>query len=232
MYKTILLKLSGEAMGNEQGPFDFDFLNALSLQIKTLAEDGIGIGIVVGGGNICRGRIFEQLGLDREKSDYIGMEATVMNAQTLEAALLKNGVKAKALSAIEVQNVENYSSERAKELIAAGVVAVFGGGTGKPFFSTDTASAIRASEIEADVILMAKNGTDGVYDKDPNKYNDAVRFDEMKFDDIIDMKLGVIDLAAAEICRDHKIKAFVFDMAEPDNIIKAARSEAVGTLIK
>ena len=155
MYKRVLLKLSGEAMGC---PYDINILDSISKQIKKLVEEGIEVGVVIGGGNICRGKTFEKLGLDRKEADYIGMEATIMNAQMLTAALIKNGVSAKTLSTVKVQRVLDYSKEKALSLLKKKVVCVFGGGTGKPFFSTDTGSALRAKDINADVILMAKNG--------------------------------------------------------------------------
>lgn len=229
MYKRILLKLSGEALGK---PFDIEVLDNISKQIKKLVKDGVEIGIVVGGGNICRGRTFEKLGLERKHSDFIGMEATVMNAQMLEAALVKNGVAAKALSAIHVQNVLDYTPEKANALLKKKVVCVFGGGTGKPFFSTDTGSALRAKDINAEVILMAKNGVDGVYTADPDVDPNATRYDELSFDDIIKQELGVIDLQAAKICKKNKIQGFVFDMAVKNNIVLACKGKAVGTLIK
>ncbi len=232
MYKRVLLKLSGEALSSGSGPFDFNIIDDVASQIKTMVNNGVQVGIVVGGGNICRGHLFEKLGLDREQSDYIGMQATVMNARVLEVALQKQGIKAKTLTAFGVQGIDDYDVETANKLLAEGYTLCFGGGTGKPFFSTDTASALRAQDMKAEVILIAKNGTDGVYDKDPNKYADAVRFEEMHFSDIIDLKLQVIDLAAAEICRDNKIDAFVFDMAGENNIVKAALGEATGTVIK
>ena len=229
MYKRVLLKLSGEAMGC---PYDMDMLDSVAKQIKKLQQDGIEVGVVIGGGNICRGKTFEKLGLDRVEADYIGMEATVMNAQMLTAALIKNGVKAVCLSTIHVQNVLDYTTKRALYYLRKKYVCVFGGGTGKPFFSTDTGSALRAQDIKADVILMAKNGVDGVYSADPKTHPEATRYKEMSFDDIIKNKLGVIDLTAAEICRDNHIEGFVFNMAEKNNIVKAAKGKAIGTVIK
>ena len=229
MYKRVLLKLSGEALGC---PYDVKVLDSLALQIKKLVKEGIEVGIVVGGGNICRGKTFEKLGLDRRQSDYIGMEATVMNAQMLCASLIKNGVDARTLSTIKMQRVQDYDKDKANNLLKRKIVCVFGGGTGKPFFSTDTGSALRAKDINADVILMAKNGVDGVYSADPDIDPNAVRYDEMTFDDIIDNKLGVIDLEAAKICKKNKIEAFVFDMGVKNNIVKAAMGKAKGTVIR
>lgn len=213
-------------------PYDVKVMDDLAKQIKKLVKDGIEVGVVVGGGNICRGRTFEKLGFDKREADYVGMEATVMNAQMLTAALIKNGIKAKTLSTIKVQRVADYTKEKAISLLKKKVVVVFGGGTGKPFFSTDTGSALRAKDINADVILMAKNGVDGVYTADPDTDPTATRYDEITFDDIIKNNLGVIDLRAAEICRKNHIEAFVFDMAAKNNIVKAAKGKAVGTVIR
>jgi len=229
MYKRILLKLSGEALGN---PFDTKILDEIAKQVKKLVDDGIEVGITVGGGNICRGRTFEKLGLDRKDSDYIGMTATVINAKMVEASLNKIGVKAITLSTLKVQRVLDYSATKANNYLKKGYVCVFGGGTGKPFFSTDTGCALRAKDIKAEVILMAKNGVDGVYSADPKSDSSATRFNELSFDDIIKQKLTVIDLQAAEVCKKNKIQAFIFDMAPKNNIVKAAKGNAIGTIIK
>ena len=232
MYKRVLLKLSGEALAAKDFPFSVDTLNEVARQIKEISDMEIKVGIVIGGGNICRGRIFESLGFDRVKSDYSGMLATVINSNMLEASLTNIGVKAKALSVIEAQNVERYDVDKANKYLEEGYVLIFGGGYGLPYYSTDTGSAQRAAEINAEVILMAKTGVDGVYDKDPNKYDDAKRYDELTFDDILKQNLQVIDQSAAELCAKNKIGAFVFNMSDEDNIIKAAKQEAVGTIIK
>ena len=229
MYKRILLKLSGEALGN---PFDNEILDDIARQVKEIVKLGVEVGIVVGGGNICRGRTFEKLGLDRRNSDYIGMTATVINAQMIEASLKKIGVKAKTLSTIKVQRVLDYSKKEALNLLSKKTVCVFGGGTGKPFYSTDTGSALRAKDIKAEVILMAKNGVDGVYSADPKLDKKAIRFDELSFDDIINKQLAVIDLEAAKICKENNINAFIFDMSKKDNIIRAVENKAIGTIIK
>lgn len=232
MYKRVLLKLSGEALAASDFPFNVDTLSEVARQIKEISDAGIKVGIVIGGGNICRGRIFETLGFDRVKADYSGMLATVINSIMLEASLTNLGVKAKALSVIEAQNVERYDIEKANKYLEEGYVLIFGGGYGQPYYSTDTGSAQRAADINAEIILMAKTGVDGVYDKDPNKFNDAKRFDELTFDDILRLNLQVIDSQAAELCSKNKIGAFVFNMSDKDNIIKAAKNEAVGTIIK
>lgn len=232
MYERVLLKLSGEALSSEDFPFNIDTLLEVARQVKEVSDLGIKVGIVIGGGNICRGRIFEKLGFDRVKADYSGMLATVINALMLESTLTNIGVKAKALSVIEAQNVERYDPIKANQYLDEGYVLVFGGGYGLPYYSTDTGSAQRAIDIKADCILMAKTGTDGVYDKDPNVYKDAKRFLELSFDDILRLNLQVIDTKAAQMCKDNKIGAFVFNMSDKDNIIKAAKNEAVGTVIK
>ena len=232
MYKRVLLKLSGEALAAPDFPFSTEVLESIGKQVKKISDMGIGVGIVVGGGNICRGRIFEELGFDRVKADYAGMLATVINAVMFSAELSRLGVKSVPMSAVTAQNVVDFDVDVANRLIEEGNVVVFGGGYGKPYYSTDTGSAQRAKDIHADVILMAKSGVDGVYDKDPNKYADAKKFDELTFDDILELGLKVIDPQAAEICAQSGIEAFVFNMSEEDNIVKAVTGEAVGTVIR
>lgn len=232
MYKRVLLKLSGEALSSNDFPFKVETLFEVSRQIKEITNLGVKVGVVIGGGNICRGRIFEKLGFDRVKADYAGMLATVINSIMLETSLTNIGVKAKALSVVEAQNVEKYDIDKANQYLEEGYVLIFGGGYGKPHYSTDTGSAQRAIDINAETILMAKTGVDGVYDKDPNEYADAKRFDTLTFNDILNLKLQVIDLGAAKLCQEHKIGAFVFNMSDQDNIIKAVKGEAIGTTIK
>ena len=232
MYKTVLLKLSGEALSAPDFPFSLEFVNDVANQIKQISEMGVNVGVVVGGGNICRGRTFEALGFDRVKSDYTGMLATVINALMLESALTNIGVKAKAMSTIKAESVEDYDPEKAKQYIKEGYVLIFGGGVGKPYYSTDTGSALRALDIDADVILMAKSGVDGVYDSDPKTNKDAKRFSELTFNDILKLNLQVIDPQAAEVCQKGEIEAFIFNMNEKDNIVKAVKQETVGTVVK
>ena len=188
--------------------------------------------IVCGGGNICRGRVFEKLGLKREKADYVGMTATVMNSLILSSALSNLNVKNKVLTSFSVNKVDNYTKAKANKLLKEGNVVLFGGGTGKPFCSTDKACAQKATDIKAEVILFAKNGTDGVYDSDPRQNKNARKFDEITFSDIMKLKLDVIDYDAAKICKKNNIKGFVFDMAEEDSIKKAALGNIKGTIIK
>lgn len=232
MYNTVLLKLSGEAIAEKTYPFSIDTLDYLSKQIKALVKKGVKVGIVVGGGNMCRGRQFKLLGIEPERADYIGMCATVMNAQMLGAALTKNKVNNIVFTTFPVSKVIDYDAKKANRYLKKGYVCIFGGGTGKPFFSTDTACALRATDIKADAILFAKNGTNGVYDSDPNKNPDAKRYDELSYNDIIKNKLEVIDLAAAKILKKNNIEGFVFDMAEKDAIKKSVDHKVTGTVIK
>lgn len=232
MYKRVLLKLSGEALAAKDFPFSLEVLDDIARQVKEIVELGCSVGIVVGGGNICRGRMFEELGFDRVESDYTGMLATVINAKFVAESIKKLGIKAKALSAVEAVNVDLYSVDYANQLMDEGYVLVFGGGVGKPYHSTDTGSAQRALDINAEVILMAKSGVDGVYDSDPKVNPNAKRYDELTFQDILDKNLKVIDSQAAEVCAKGKVEAFVFNMSDKDNIIKAVKQEAIGTRIK
>ena len=230
--KRVLLKLSGEALSALDFPFSIDVLEKIGKQVKEINEMGVGVGIVIGGGNICRGRIFEQLGFDRVNSDYAGMLATVINAIMFSTELNNLGVKSTVMSVVQAQNVMPFDVEKANKYIEEGYVVVFGGGYGLPGYSTDTGSAQRALDINAEVILMAKSGVDGVYDSDPVTNPDAKRFDEITFNDILKRNLKVIDSQAAELCEKGKIEAFVFNMAEENNIVKAVKGEAIGTIVK
>ena len=232
MYKRVLLKLSGEQLAAPDFPFSTEVLDKIGRQVKEVRDMGVDVGIVVGGGNICRGRIFEDLGFDRVQADYAGMLATVINAVMFSAQLNKLGCKSVAMSAISAQNVMDFNADDARRLLDEGNVLVFGGGYGLPHYSTDTGSVQRAKDIGADVILMAKSGVDGVYDSDPDTNPDAKKYDELTFNDILNLGLKVIDLQAAEMCNEAKIEAFVFNMMDEDNIIKAVKGEAVGTIIR
>lgn len=232
MYKTVLVKLSGEALGSKNGPYDFEFITYVAKQIKAIRQKGVRVGIVCGGGNICRGRTFEKLGMKRPYCDYVGMTATIMNSEVLSSVLKKLNVKNTVLTSFPVDKVENYSKVKANKLLKAGNVVLFGGGTGKPYCSTDKACAEKARDIKADVILFAKTGTDGVYSSDPRKNKNAKRYSEISFSDIMKKKLDVIDYDAAKICKKHNIKGFVFNMATKDSIKKAALGNIKGTIIK
>ena len=230
-YNRVLLKLSGEALGNNEDCFDVDTMNDIAEQIGEITRNNVQVAVVVGGGNFVRGRSLSKLNFDRATSDYIGMMGTVMNAKALETVLKQKGIKAVSMSAIEAPCTLKHNPIEARELLDDGYVVIFGGGTGRPFFSTDTTSALCASEVKADIILLAKNGVDGVYDKDPNLDSSAKRYEVLSFDDILNLNLKVIDSTAASLCKDNNIEAFVFDMKAQNNIKKAALGEAIGTKV-
>jgi uridylate kinase len=234
MYKRILLKMSGEALkGNAGYGIDPVTVKSVAQQIKMVHDLGIEIGIVCGGGNIFRGHIGEELGMDRAQADYMGMLATVMNGLAIQDALEDLGVPTRVMSPLNINGVcEPYIRRRAIRHLEKGRVCVFAGGTGMPYFSTDTAGALRATEIGADVILMAKNGIEGVYDKDPKKYPDAVLFENLTAQEIVEKDLKVMDQTAATLCKDNKMEIIVFNMNQDGNILKAAKGEKIGTLIK
>ncbi len=229
-YKTVLLKLSGEALAGKQGfGLCSDMLKTVSQQIKKCVEMGAQIAVVVGGGNFWRGRSSE--GMDRTRADHMGMLATVMNALALCDALEAEGVETRVQTAIEMRQIaEPYIRGRAMSHLKKGRVVIFGCGTGNPYFSTDTAAALRAAEIDADVILLAKK-VDGVYDSDPNLNPDAKKFDQLSYMDVLSRGLGVMDSTATSLCMDNKIPILVFGLDEPENIIKAISGEKIGTLV-
>lgn len=232
MYKRVLLKLSGEALAGGGKNFDPEVLHNLALQIKEVHELGVEVAIVVGGGNFIRGKQLADLGIDRVQGDHMGMLATIINALAVQSALESAGVDTRVMTSIEIQRVaEPYIQRRAVHHLEKGYVIIFGGGTGNPFFSTDTCAALRANEIKADVILMAKNGVDGVYDSDPRKNPDAVRYDHMTYKDLLNKDLAVMDSTATSMCMDNHMELLVFNMNEPGNIVKAVRGEAVCTVI-
>ncbi|MBZ9687911.1 UMP kinase [Clostridium estertheticum] len=229
-YKRIMLKISGEALAGEKGfGIDFDTTNEIALQIKELVKLGVEIGIVVGGGNIWRGRSGE--GMDRTTADYMGMMATCINALALQDSLENLGVKTRVQTAIEMKEVaEPFIRRRAMRHLEKGRVVIFAAGTGNPYFSTDTTAALRAAEIEAEVILLAKK-VDGVYDKDPHIYNDAVKFDELSYINVLEKGLQVMDSTATSLCMDNNIPILVFGLDKPENIKKAVLGEKIGTLV-
>ncbi|MGH4122346.1 MAG: UMP kinase [Clostridium sp.] len=229
-YKRIMLKISGEALAGTQGfGIDFDTTNDIALQIKELVKLGVEIGIVVGGGNIWRGRSGE--GMDRTTADYMGMMATCINALALQDSLENLGVNTRVQTAIEMKEVaEPFIRRRAMRHLEKGRVVIFAAGTGNPYFSTDTTAALRAAEIEAEVILLAKK-VDGVYDKDPHIYNDAVKFEELSYLNVLEKGLQVMDSTATSLCMDNNIPILVFGLDKPENIKKAVLGEKIGTLV-
>lgn len=230
-YKRILLKLSGEALaGEKKTGLDYDVITSFGESIKKCVDAGVQVGIVVGGGNFWRGR--SSGAMDRTRADHIGMLATAMNALAVADGLEKCGLEVRVQTAISMPQVaEPYIRNRAMRHFEKGRVVIFGCGTGNPFFSTDTAAALRAAEIEADIFLKATM-VDGVYDKDPHKYDDAVKFDSLSFTEILSKNLAVMDSTAAAMCKDNNIPILVFDLGRPDNIFDACMGKNIGTIVK
>jgi len=232
-YKRVLLKLSGETfLGKRQYGIDPVFCQWLAKEIIKATKTGTQISVVVGGGNIFRGERAAEHGLERTVGDYIGMLATIMNSLALQAALEKENQDTRVLSAIEVKDVcEPYVRRRAIRHLEKGRVVIFAGGTGNPYFTTDTTAALRALETKCEIILKGTK-VDGVYDKDPQKYKDAKKFDSLTFKQAItESQIGVLDNSALSLCMDHKIPILVFNLAKEDNIQKAVAGEKIGTLI-
>ena len=229
-YKRVLLKLSGESLaGDKKQGIDFDTVTKIVEPIKRLNDEGAEIAIVVGGGNFWRGR--SSGSMDRTRADHIGMLATAINALGVADSLEALGVDVRVQTAISMRQVaEPYIRGKAIRHLEKGRVVVFGCGTGNPFFSTDTAAALRAAEIEADIILKATL-VDGVYDSDPKTNPDAVKFDKLSFFDVLNKDLGVMDSTAASLCKDNDIGLIVFSIDNPDNIYKAVKGEPIGTLV-
>ena len=232
MYKRVLLKLSGEALSSPGHACDPAILKALAEELKQVRELGVDLAIVVGGGNFIRGKMAESIGIERVQGDYMGMLATVINALAVQGALEQAGVPTRVQTAIEMQKVaEPFIVRRAIRHLEKGRIVIFGAGTGNPYFSTDTTAALRASEIGADVILMAKNGVDGVYSADPKTHPEAVKFDSLSYMDLLQKGLQVMDTTATSMCMDNDVDLIVFNMNEPGNILKAVRGEVNGTII-
>jgi len=233
-YKRVILKLSGEALAGSKGSgIDSDVLKSVGAQIKTLIEMDVQVACVVGGGNIWRGAAASSQGMDRATADYMGMLATVINALALQDTLESLGVTTRTQTAIEMRQVaEPYIRRRAIRHLEKGRVVIFAAGTGNPYFSTDTTAALRAAEIEADVILMAKGNVDGVYDRDPLKHPDARRFNELTYLEVLKLGLGVMDATAASLCMDNKIPIIVFSMSDGSNIVNAVGGKNIGTVIR
>lgn len=232
MYKRVLLKLSGEALSSQGNSFDPQILKSLAQELKEVHELGVDLAIVVGGGNFIRGKMAEQMGIERVQADYMGMLATVINALAVQSALEQEGVPTRVQTAIEMQKVaEPFIVRRAQRHLEKNRIVIFGAGTGNPYFSTDTTAALRASEIKADVILMAKNGVDGVYNADPKTNPDATKYDSLTYMDLIQEGLAVMDTTATSMCMDNDIDLVVFNMNEQGNILKAVKGEITGTVI-
>lgn len=229
-YKRVILKVSGEALAGSNGfGFDFDIIKRITLEVKDLVEMGVEVGLVVGGGNIWRGRSGE--GMDRSQADHMGMLATCINALALQDSLEQNGVMTRVQTAIEMKEIaEPFIRRRAVRHLEKGRVVIFAAGTGNPYFSTDTTAALRAAEIEADVILLAKK-VDGVYDKDPNKFDDAKKYDTLTYIEVLEQGLQVMDSTATSLCMDNNIPILVFGLEEEGNIKRAISGEKIGTLV-
>lgn len=229
-YKRVMLKVSGEALSGETGfGFDFETVARIAREVKSLVDMGVEVGLVVGGGNIWRGRTGE--GMDRTTADHMGMLATCINALALQDALEGIGVLTRVQTAIEMKEIaEPFIRRRAVRHLEKGRVVIFGAGSGNPYFSTDTAAALRAAEIEADVILLAKN-VDGVYDKDPNKFADAKKYDKLTYMEVIEQGLQVMDTTATTLCMDNNIPILVFGISDEGNIKKAIKGEKIGTIV-
>lgn len=232
-YHRVVLKLSGEALAGKQGyGIDPETVDAIAKQIVEVNKSGVQVAIVCGGGNIWRGLSGSAKGMDRVSADYMGMLATVMNALALQDAMENNGVITRVQTAINMQQVaEPYIRRRAIRHLEKGRVVIFGAGTGNPYFSTDTTAALRAAEIEADAILMAKNGVDGVYDSDPKVNPDAKMFKRLSYLDVINKDLKVMDATATTLCMNNHIPIVVFNIDEPGNIIAAASGKDLGTTV-
>lgn len=232
-YKRIVLKLSGEALAGESGfGLDLDVVNMISRQIQEVTEIGVQVAVVVGGGNIWRGAPASQRGMDRATADYMGMLATVINALALQDALEKLGVETRVQTAIEMREVaEPYIRRRAIRHLEKGRVVIFASGTGNPYFSTDTTAALRAAEIGAEVILMAKRGVDGVYDADPRYYPQARKFDRLEYIELLNRGLTIMDTTATSLCMDNQIPLIVFNFNEPDSVKRIVLGEKIGTLV-
>ncbi len=233
-YKRILLKVSGEAlMGSQQFGIDQQPVEMIANEIKQAQELGAEIAVVVGGGNIFRGmKNSAKLGMDQASGDYVGMLATVMNAIALQSALRKMNVECRVQTAIDMNKIaEPYVRFRAMRHLEKGRVVIFAAGTGNPFFTTDTAAALRASEIGAEAMLMAKNGVDGVYSDDPRTNPDAKKYSSISYDDIIIKGLKVMDTASCALCKQNNIPIVVFDFAEKGSILKVLKGENIGTYV-
>jgi uridylate kinase len=231
-YRRILLKLSGEAlMGNGDYGIDPDIINGLAEEIIEAQQAGAEIGVVIGGGNIFRGAGLAAKGMDRVTGDHMGMLATVINALAMQDALEKHGAYARVMSAIKINQIcEDYIRRRAVRHLEKGRIALFAAGTGNPFFTTDSAAALRATEINAELLLKATK-VDGIYDADPKKNPDATRFDTLTYDEVLSRNLQVMDTAAFALCRDNNIPLRIYDMSQAGTLMRILKGENIGTLV-
>jgi uridylate kinase len=231
-YNRILLKLSGEAlMGSKQFGIDTEKLSSYALEIKQAVDSGVEVAVVIGGGNIFRGVQVEGEGLDRVQGDHMGMLATIINGMALQSSLEKEGIKTRLMTAIKMEQVaEPYIRRRAIRHLQKGRVVIFGGGTGNPYFTTDTAATLRAIEIEADVILKGTR-VDGIYTADPEKDKSATKYDTISFKEVYEKGLNIMDMTAFTLCNENKLPIVVFDINKSQNLIKMLKGESVGTLV-
>lgn len=231
-YKRVLLKLSGEALngGDKSQIINPDILEVYAKELAAVMREGVELAVVIGGGNIFRGAAAKS-GIDRSQGDYMGMMATVINGMAIQSALENEGIKTRLLSAINMEQVaEPYIRRRAIRHLEKGRAIILGGGTGNPYFTTDSGGALRAIEIEADILLKGTN-VDGVYDSDPRKNPDAKKFDKISFDDVIKKGLKVMDMTAFTLCQENNLPIIVFDMNKPNNLLNVLKGESIGTLV-
>lgn len=231
--KRIILKISGEALSGGTGiGISADSVKRMAQEIKDVHDTGVEIGVIIGAGNIWRGRDASENGMERASADYMGMLGTILNALALQNALEALGVQTRTMTSLSIPSVaEPYIRRKALSHFEKGYVVIFGGGTGNPFFSTDTAAALRAAELGAQVILMAKNGVDGVYDDNPHQNPNAKRYQRITYEEMINKHLQVMDLTAATLCSENNISIFVFDINVTGNIRKALTDQSIGTII-
>ena len=233
-YRRLLVKLSGEQLAGKSGfGISPTVIKRIAQELREVHELGVDLCVVIGGGNVIRGITASAEGMDRASADYMGMMASVINGLALQDAMEKQGLSTRVLSALEIRDVaEPYIRRRAERHLEKGRVVVFAGGTGNPYFTTDTAAALRAAEIHADVILMGKNGVDGVYSADPKLDPKAVKYDRVRFDEALAKNLRVMDQTALALCRENKTPIIVFDMNRPGNLRRVATGEEVGTRVE
>lgn len=228
IYKRVLVKLSGEAMQGKNEIIDFDMLEKVAQTLKKCTELGVQVAVVVGAGNIWRG-IKQGRNMNRVRADHMGMLATVINALAIKDAVINAGGRATVMTPVDMpQFAEFYSGDHAIERLEQGYVVIFGCGTGNPYFSTDTGAVLRAAEIDADIVLMAKN-IDGIYDKDPRLFDDAVKYSKLSYSEILDKKLAAYDLTATAFCAANSIRTYAFELKDPENILRVLCGEQIGT---